>query len=347
MQVPDDLGGKGNPLNLKIVCGGDGNQTTDQELTKKGGAKYPKARTEKEQFQKSCQKNGARWSDHEDATLLSFAGEKTARELAKLLGRSERGVYLRLVRLSLSSTVKDGYTPRLLAEDLHVDHRKVRQWLLDGKLESQSLHVTRSSIKKLCERGDTEIVWKGKVLAVLGRSPERVLETLRRCERKPGKNQQAARRRRGITQSYTFRRASRILQVNQEAVKRLVAAGVLKLGRLRIEEDALNRFARKYPLEINWQLVDPEMLAWLGLTRSDDGNVPSKLPGALRHLAQVRTCPGCHHSCRGNGYWIHVRFCPHVRNLEPEVLQWAAEHPRSAVPNRPADSGRMEVKVAT
>ena len=347
MQLPDDLGGKGNRLNHKIVCGSDSNQTKDQELTKKGGAKYPKARTEKEQFQKSCQKNGARWSDHEDATLLSFAGEKTARELAKLLGRTERSVYCRLARLSLSSTVKDGYTPRLLAEDLHVDHRKVRQWLLDGKLESQSLHVTRSSIKKLCERGDTKIVWKGKVLAVLGRSPERVLETLRRCERKPGKKQQAARRRRGITQSYTFRRASRILQVNQESVKQLVAAGVLKLGRLRIEEDALNRFARKYPIEINWQLVDPEMLTWLGLTRSDDGNVPSKLPGALRHLAQVRTCPGCHHSCRGNGYWIHVRFCPHVRNLEPEVLQWAAEHPRSAVPNRPADSGRMEVKVAT
>ena len=347
MQVPDDLGGKGNPLNLKIVCGGDGNQTTDQELTKKGGAKCPKARTRKQQVQKSCQKNGARWSDHEDATLLSFVGEKTARELAKLLGRSERGVYCRLARLSLSSTVNDGYTPRLLAEDLHVDRTKVRQWLLDGKLESQSLHVTRSSIKKLCEGGDTEIVWKGRVLAVLGRSPERVIETLRRCERKPGKKQQAARRRRGITQSYTFRRASRILQVNQEVVKQLVAAGVLKLGRLRIEEDALNRFARKYPIEINWQLVDPEMLTWLGLTRSDDGNVPSKLPGALRHLAQVRTCPGCHHSCRGNGYWIHVRFCPHVRNLEPEVLQWAAEHPRFAVPNRPADSGRMEVKVAT
>jgi len=347
MQVPDDLGGKGNRLNLKIVCGSDSNRIIAQELTETRGAKCPKTRTRKQQVQKSCQKNGARWSDHEDATLLSFAGEKTARELAKLLGRSERGVYLRLVRLSLSSTVKDGYTPRLLAEDLHVDHRKVRQWLLDGKLESQSLHVTRSSIKKLCERGDTEIVWKGKVLAVLGRSPERVLETLRRCERKPGKKQQAARRRRGITQSYTFRRASRILQVNQEVVKQLVAAGVLKLGRLRIEEDALNRFARKYPIEINWQLVDPEMLTWLGLTRSDDGNVPSKLPGALRHLAQVRTCPGCHHSCRGNGYWIHVRFCPHVRNLEPEVLQWAAEHPRSAVPNRPADSGRMEVKVAT
>jgi len=187
MQLPDDLGGKGNRLNHKIVCGSDSNQTKDQELTEKGGAKYPKARTEKEQFQKSCQKNGARWSDHEDATLLSFAGEKTARELAKLLGRSERGVYCRLARLSLSSTVKDGYTPRLLAEDLHVDRAKVRQWVLDGKLESQSLHVTRSSIKKLCERGDTEIVWKGKVLAVLGRSPERVLETLRRCERKPGK----------------------------------------------------------------------------------------------------------------------------------------------------------------
>jgi hypothetical protein len=347
MQVPDDLGGKGNRLNHKIVCGKDSNQTKDQEFTEEGRAKHPKPRTWKEQFQKSCQKNGARWSDHEDATLLSFAGEKSARELAKLLGRTERGVYCRLARLSLSSTVKDGYTPRLLAEDLHVDRGKVRQWLLDGKLESQGFHVTRSSIKKLCERGDTEIVWKGKVLVVLGRAPQRVLETLRRGERKSGQNHQAARRRRGITQSYTFRRAGRILQVNQEAMKQLVAAGVLKLSRLRIEEDALNRFVRKYPLEINWQLLDPEMLAWLGVSRIDDGTASRKLPGALKHLVQVRTCPGCHHSCRGNGYWTHVKFCLPARDLEPEVLQWAAEHPRSAVPSKLAGFGRMEVKVAT
>ena len=45
MQVPDDLGGKGTCLNLKIVYGGDSNQTIDQELTEKGGAKCPKART--------------------------------------------------------------------------------------------------------------------------------------------------------------------------------------------------------------------------------------------------------------------------------------------------------------
>jgi hypothetical protein len=72
----------------------------------------------------------------------------------------------------------------------------------------------------------------------------------------------------------------------------------------------------------------------LGLARIDNGNPSRPMPGALKHLVKVRTCPGCLHSFRGNGYWTHTKFCPDVRNLAPEVLQWAADHPRSAIPKQ-------------
>ena len=346
MHPPDDLGGRGNRPDQGIVCPGDDDKTTNQQLIAKRAAKSAKVQTKQEKSRKSRQHTiGTRWSDHEDATLLSFAGEKTARELAKLLGRTERSVYCRLARLSLSSTLKDGYTPRLLAEDLHVDRGKVRQWLLDGKLESQGLHVTRNSIKKLCEKGNTEIVWKGKVLAVLGRSPQRVLETLCRCERKSKRNQQIPRGPRRISQSYTFGRAGRILQISKEVVKKLVAAGLLKLNRLRIEEDALNKFAREHPSEINWGLVDAELLQWLGVSRLDDETTAEKLPWHVKHLFQVRTCPGCHRSCRGNGYSIHIKFCPDTRGLEPEVLEWAADHPTITVSSKLAGFRSRDVKI--
>jgi len=336
MRTTDDLGGKGGHLDRGPAYRRDDDKATDEELTKERITSSVKGRGAREKSRTMRQStNGVRWSDQEDATLLSFAGEKSARELAKLLGRTQRAVYCRLWRLRLSSQLKDGYTPKLLADDLRVDRAKVRQWLLDGKLESQSLHVTRRSIKNLCEKGEVEIIRRGKLIAILGRPPEKVLESLQRCERKPGRNRRTSGKARGITHSYTFRRASRILQVSEDAVKQLVATGLLKLSRLRIEEDALRKFMEKCPGEINWPLVDPELLKWFGLSRIDDENLPSKIPGALRHLMKVRTCPGCHHSFRGNAYWTHLKFCPEVRDLEPEVLQWAAEHPRSTIPSSP------------
>ena len=338
MQTSDN--GKVWLPNRGFVSTGDDDKATNDQLTTNRIARSTKRRAAlkgSRNFGKHA--NKARWSDQEEATLLTFAGEKTVRELSKLLGRTEIAVYRRLARLSLSSQLKDGYTPRLLAEDLRVSRLKVRQWLLDGKLESRNLQVSRRSIKKLCERREAEITWNGEVIAVLGRPPDRVLETMRRCERKPGQERRAFGRTRRISQSYTFRRAARILQVSEDVVRRLITAGLLKLTRLRIEEEALKRFIARYPNEVNWHLVDPEVLEWLGLCRIDDGNPPSRIPKFLKHLIKMRTCPGCHHSFRGNGYGTHVKFCPDARYLEPEVLQWAADHPRPEALNR---SARMD-----
>ena len=279
--------------------------------------------------------DAARWSSREDATLLNSAGEKTPGDLAKLLGRTRRAVYCRLWRLRLSSQLKEGYTLSLLAEELRVAPAKVRQWLLDGKLESHKLHVTRSSVKKLCEKREVEIKSKGCVIAVLGRPPERVLEFLQRYEQTPRRRRRSFRRTRGITPTYTLLRVGKILRISEDSVKQLVGKGFLKLSRLRIEETALKQFIERYPEEINWHLVDPQFLEWMGLRLIDEESLSSKLPGAHRHLIKVRTCPGCLHSFRGNGYWTHLKFCPHTHGLEPEVLQWAAEHPRSTTPDSP------------
>ena len=346
MQVPDDPGGKGNSPDHVIVCPGGDDQTMIPGLIPRRGARCAPARTVRERSGGSRKrKNGTRWLDTEDATLVSFTGEKSARELAKLLGRTELSVYCRLARLNVSSQLKDGYTPRLVADGLHVSRGKLRQWVLDGKLQSQTLYVTRHSIKKLCEKGDTEIVRKGIVIAVLGRPPLKVLETMQRSESKSRQKQQMSHGFRRISRIYTFGRAGRILQVNKKVVNQLVSAGLLKLGKLRIEEDALSRFVADFPSEINWGLVDADTLQWLGHGRPDGETAGEKFPGSLKHLRKVRTCPGCHRSCRGNGYSTHIKFCLDARGLQSEVLEWAADHPKIADRKKPGRLENMDGKI--
>ena len=346
MQVPDDPRGNGSSPDHVIASPGDDDHTIIPGLIPRRGARCTPTRTTRERSRGSRKrKNGTRWLDTEDATLLSFAGEKSARELSKLLGRTELSVYCRLARLDMSSQLKDGYTPRLVADSLHVSRGKLRQWVLDGKLQSQSLYVTRHSIKKLCEKGDTEIVQKGKVIAVLGRPPLKILETMQRIESKPKQKQQISHGFRRVTRIYTFGRAGRILQVNKKAVNQLVSAGLLKLGKLRIEEDALIRFVAEFPSEINWGLVDADTLQWLGHGRPDGETAGEKLSGSLKHLRKVRTCPGCHRSCRGNGYSTHIKFCPDARGLQSEVLEWASDHPKSADRKKPARLENMNGKI--
>lgn len=297
--------------------------STADPLRAVGRVHTPRARSERSRKHR----NGRPWLDSEDATLLSFAGEKSTRELGKLLNRTERSIYCRLWRLKISSKLKDGYTPKSIAEDLHVDRERVRQWLLDGKLESPTLHVMRGSIKKLCEKGEADIVWKGQVIAALGRPPERILETLLRAEKISERKHQDSLSARGVALNYTFARVGRILKVGEPVVKQLVAAGLLRLSRLRIEEDALQRFLMKHPEEISWTMVDPDLLEWLGASEIGVRNYDKKTPGRLRHLLQVRTCPGCYRSYRGNAYSNHIRSCRFAREVRAERLEWAAENP--------------------
>lgn len=309
MQDPDDPASRGN----------GSNQWLFPDLTEEVDEKNEINHSERKRYTP-----GAKWLREEDEMLFNYAGEKSARELGILLGRTEHSVQCRLSIRKVPGRLKDGFTPRMLAKDLHVGHPKIRQWLLDGKLECENLHVTRNSIKKLCERGVDEIVWEGKVLAVLGRAPQRVIETLGRSETPSKQKTTASRRRRNVIRNYTFARVGRILQINQEAVRQLVGAGLLKFSNLRIQEDALFKFLEEHPSEINWGLLGTDWLDWAGVSRPDGRPVGEKLRGALRHLLQVRICPGCHRPCRGNGYSTHIKSCSQTRDLEPEVLEWAA-----------------------
>ena len=355
MPGPDDRGGRGNGLGIAMVDPADGDEIETQGLIgelagRRVGIRTVRKPTHKLKSADTSQRlrklnKQPRWQRDEDATLLRCAGEKTVRDLGKMLRRTELSVYCKLARHKVSGRVTDGYTMREVAENLHVDRVKLRQWLLDGKLESRNLHVTRESVKKLCEREDAEIVSNGKVLAVLGRFPQRVLETLQRAEQISTQKQQISSRPRSITRSYTFARAGRILQVNQEVVKQLVGAGLLNLCRPRIEEDAIHKFVTEYPSEINWGLVGADLLEWLGLCRSDGKTEVEKSSGLLNHLHKERNCPGCHRLCRGNAYWTHVKFCPDTRDLEPEVLEWAADHPKFADRKKPARSENMAGKI--
>src|SRR5580704_19291328 len=104
MHVPDDPRGNGNSPDHVIVSPGDYDQTLIPGLIPIRGARCAPTRTARERSGRpKKRKNGTRWLDSEDATLLSFAGEKSARELANLRGRTELSVYCRLARLNVSS----------------------------------------------------------------------------------------------------------------------------------------------------------------------------------------------------------------------------------------------------
>ena len=357
MQVPDNPEGRGHGLRNEMVDTAERAEIPHQGLTRRPAVR--RASSDRVGQLRRIFKNASisqrprkpktqpRWSGGDDARLLNVAGEKNVRELGKMLRRTENAISHRLASHKVSVRVTDGYTMREVAENLHVDRGKLRRWLLDGKMESNNLQVSMDSIKKLCERGETEIISNGKVFAVLGRLPERVLETMRRSVRLSRQKQQASDKGRYIIQSYTFARVGRILQVNQEVVKQLVGAGLLKLCRPRIEEDAIHKFVTEYPSEINWELVGTDFLEWLGLCRSDGETEGEKSSGLLNHLHKVRTCPGCHRLCRGNAYWTHIKFCRDTRDLEPEVLEWAAGNPKFADRKKPARlenmAGRIQV----
>ena len=270
-----------------------------------------------------------RWRSDEDETLTDLAGSKTVREIAIIMKRTERSVRIRLSRRNLSGRLREGHTQRFVAEDLHVARARIRQWILDGKLPGHSPQVTRGSIKKLCQREGPEIVRNGEVIAVLGRPPWRVLRGLQRSENTRQQGQNRSDSPRNISQSYTFARAGRLLQVGEEVVNRLVNRGLLKLTRMRIDEDILDDFVREHPEEINWHLLDDTVLKWFGINRDDARKAAAKRSGFLKHVFQERICPGCHRRCRGNAYWSHVKVCRDARKLAQEELDWAADHPRS------------------
>jgi hypothetical protein len=76
------------------------------------------------------------WADDDDRILLTMAGYKTAKFIAKVLHRSESAVRYRLAVLGKSSRVYlEGYARRTLAQELHLGSRAIQRLIVQGLLE--------------------------------------------------------------------------------------------------------------------------------------------------------------------------------------------------------------------
>ncbi len=274
-------------------------------------------------------KGALAWSRDAESVLDQDYGSEWTREIAKKLGRSESAIRSKLRRRQLSSKFRDGLTRDAVVNELHISPRKL-QWLIGtGQFRVVYGCIRGESLKQFLQQNpEREIFHKGAPLGVMGRTPQDALKNIERAERRADRKPAAGGAVSGGKPAYTVERVARILEVSREVVKRLVAAGRLKLSSVRIDEEALRRFARTHRSEIHSDLMDEDLLEFYELTRPD-GAAADKLPGRVKHTLITRTCPGCRGSFSGNGYATHVKTCPQAAQLDPAVLEFAAEHPTS------------------
>lgn len=107
------------------------------------------------------------WTRPETDFLWQHAGERTARWIAKRLGRSETSVVLKFKRMKISRRVSEGYTLRDLCECFGIDHHGVERWVKHGWL-----NVRRRKTMRTEEQGvDPWMVSDEKILDFIMRHP--------------------------------------------------------------------------------------------------------------------------------------------------------------------------------
>src|SRR5208283_4730935 len=70
-----------------------------------------------------------KWKSEEMAYLYRWNGKRSARWIAKKIGRSETSIILKFKRMGLSRAVREGYTQRELARCFGVDDHVVARWV--------------------------------------------------------------------------------------------------------------------------------------------------------------------------------------------------------------------------
>lgn len=255
------------------------------------------------------------WSESDDLLLLSLAGYRRLRAIAKLLHRSESGIRYRLAVLGKSSRVHvDGYARRALAEELHFGRRTLQRWIAEGLLEVRDPRITPESIQDLRR--------SGYLSTFAPRSPSAETVEMTGKQLNPATPAEiSAPNCVGAVSAKTATRCSRALRVwagtanelgvSVNTVKGLVAERTLRLYDPRITEKSLANFCHRNGSLINWNFLDEETRDWLhsslGLDRNA-GGVSARLNASRRHAAIMRKCE-CGRIIRGNAFFNHSKTC--------------------------------------
>jgi hypothetical protein len=255
------------------------------------------------------------WSEHDNQILLTLAGYKTPRAIARLLRRSEDAVRYHLMLLGKSSRVHlEGFSRQGLAADLHLGKKTVQRLIVEGFLEVRDPRITRESLDRLRTSGhfDTAHLDNGSASTCVTPAPTGEGRLSSTCNPSPsirsaGSSAKSSRAQR------VWSETAKSLGVPVEAIKELIANRVLRLYDPTITEKSLRDLCRHYGSLINYEFLNSETKDWLqssmDFVRSSGESMSRRLVPLRKHARIVRECEKCGHKIRGNVFFRHIKRC--------------------------------------
>jgi hypothetical protein len=274
-----------------------------------------KLRLARKSPQKNRQHSRQPWTEDDDRVLLTVAGYKTAKFIAKALHRSENAVRYRLAVLGKSSRVHlEGYARRTLAQELHLGSRTIQGLIVQGLLEVRDPRITRKSVEEACKTGCLTASLHNQ----LPDAQESAAIPSEEGSVAPGDLSKPPRSSRA---KRIWADVARQLGVDASAIDQLILRGVLKLYDPRVTEKSLTRFCARYGALIKSDFLDAETRDWLTASMNLAPGAGKDEAGGLepfrKHALVVRTCEHCGRAIRGNVFFRHNKRCPQ-RNARTE-----------------------------
>jgi hypothetical protein len=257
------------------------------------------------------------WTENDDRILLTMAGYKTAKFIAKALHRSECAIRYRLAVLGKSSRVHlEGYARRTLARELHLGSRTIQRLIVQGLLEVRDPRITQKSLEQACISGgltasshDQQSETKETAMPLF---KEEAATLSNNC--KSAAPRDSSKPPRSCRAKRIWADVARQLNVDAREIEHLIFRGVLKLYDPRVTERSLTKFCALYGALIKTDFLDAETRDWLAgsmdLAPSAGKDEAGGLEAFRKHAQVVRTCEHCGRAIRGNVFFRHNKRCP-------------------------------------
>ncbi len=117
--------------------------------------------TEEQILRRTVELNLTRWSEpwtqEEMDFVLERAREFAVSDIARELGRTSKGIYVKLWKNSISAKFQDGYTQGDLVQALHISRRKLRRWIRLGWLTLYERRIKDRALVRFLEEHSDEI----------------------------------------------------------------------------------------------------------------------------------------------------------------------------------------------
>ena len=270
------------------------------------------------------------WAEDDDRILLTMAGYKTAKFIAKALHRSENAVRYRLAVLGKSSRVHlEGYARRTLAKELHLASRTIQRLIVQGLLEVRDPRITRKSLEDACKTGRLPAsvhnqLPDAKESAVIPREDGPIATPSTNFV--PVSHGSTSKPPRSCRAKRIWADVAKQFNVDASVIEQLIFCGALKLYDPRVTERSLTKFCTRYGALVKTDFLDKETRDWLvgsmDLAPSAGKDEAGRLEAFRKHAQVVWTCEGCDRTIRGNVFFRHSKRCPQRNGLSESKLSW-------------------------